>query len=110
DLDVLDERLTRHVPLQRNHVQVPVEGAARVLPGKGRDRREVRIILDGIAGEVRREVGALGLEEGGQVSGATSAATDVDVESAREQHHVRQVVSCHDGRQLRCVVRRLDDV
>lgn len=86
-----------------------VERGAGVLPGKGRNGGQVWVVLDRIAGEERRKVRAFGLQEGGQV-GRAATSSDVDVQSTREEHDVRQVVAGHDRSQLGRVVDRLDHV
>jgi hypothetical protein len=58
-VDVLHEHLARQVAVQRDQVQMTLIGAAGVFPGLGRDSGQVRVVLGGITGEIRRQVGRL---------------------------------------------------
>src|SRR5262249_47580284 len=68
-----------------------------LLPGQGRDRRQVGVVLDGVAAEMRRQVGVVGAEKTRNVGHA---------DGRQEVQQVWQVVAGHRRRELGRIVRR----
>ena len=93
--------------MKRDHVQLALVGAASVLPGGGRNSRQIRIVLHGVGGQIRRQVRGLSLQKllaAGHERDGGGAGRDRD-----EGHDVGQVVASHDCGELGRVVRHRGD-
>ena len=94
---------TRQIAVDRPAIEHTVDHARRVRPGVGGNRREIRVVLYGVAGEKLREVLALGFDE------FSRAWRDKRAGNAREEvDDVRDVVACHHCRHSEWIVRPRD--
>ena len=101
DVGVTEEPEGRQVAVNGDSVEVVVEDTARASVRVARDRRQVRVVLRRVAGQIGREVRHLGLDELRRNQVADWTPADVD--------QIRQIAARYDHLQSRAVVRVRDD-